>query len=148
GMMWDYIAPPKPVKKRVTKKRGKAAAKTPAEPEGPTLIPALAEKVRVLAYTDDDKNGMFAGTGSGLYRTYDISKGWEKLDFGPGIDTIVFVIHTSPLVPGTIWVGTASSGLIVSTDDGATWMQVNATPENVPISSIASDPKQPNNIYV
>ncbi len=148
GMMWDYIAPPKPVKKRVTKKRGKAAAKTPAEPEGPTLIPALAEKVRVLAYTDDDKNGMFAGTGSGLYRTYDISKGWEKLDFGPGIDTNVFVIHTSPLVPGTIWVGTASSGLIVSTDDGATWMQVNATPENVPISSIASDPKQPNNIYV
>lgn len=148
GMLWDYIAPPKPAKKRATRTKGKAAAKKPAEPVGPTMTPALSEKVRVLAYTGDDKNGMFAGTGSGLYRTYDISKGWEKLDFGPGIDTNVFVIHTSPLVPGTIWVGTASSGLIVSTDDGETWMQVNATPENVPISSISSDPKQPNNIYV
>lgn len=149
GMLWDQIVAPKPVKKRVTKRRGKAAAaKKPAEPTGPTLIPALAEKVRVLEYTGDDKNGMFAGTGSGLYRTYDISKGWEKLDFGPGIDTNVFVIHTSPLVPGTIWVGTASSGLIVSTDDGETWMQTNATPAGVPISSISSDPKQPNNVYV
>src|SRR5690606_2633200 len=84
----------------------------------------------------------------GLYRTYDIAKGGEKLDFGPGIDTNVFAIHTSPRVPGTNWVGTASSGVIVSTDDGETWQMVNETPENGPISSIASDPKQPNNIYV
>ncbi len=148
GMMWNYLESPKPVKKAPARRtKGKKAPAKPVE-TGPKLLPALAEKVRVLAYTDDDKNGMFAGTASGLYRTYDISKGWEKLDFGPGIDPNVFVIHTSPLVPGTIWVGTASSGVIVSTDDGETWMKLNATPENVPISSIASDPKLPNNIYV
>ncbi len=151
GMVWNYIEPPKPVKKTTTRRRGR---KAPAKPvakvaeTGPKLVPALDEKVKVLAYTDDDKNGMFAGTASGLYRTYDIDKGWEKLEFGPGIDSNVFVIHTSPLVPGTIWVGTATSGVIVSTDDGHTWMKVKATPENVPISSIASDPQLPNNIYI
>ena len=46
---------------------------------GPKVIPAFTEKVKVLAFTEDDKNGFFAGTDNGLYRSYDIDKGWEKL---------------------------------------------------------------------
>jgi photosystem II stability/assembly factor-like uncharacterized protein len=48
----------------------------------------------------------------------------------------------------TIWVGTATSGVIVSRDNGETWEKLGGAPENVPISSIAIDPKRPNYLYV
>ncbi len=160
GMSWTLMTPPKPkpvrraAKGKATKSKAKVVAKpkpeTPATPEqaGPQTVAAFTEKVKVLAFTEDDKNGMLAGTDNGLYRTYDIDKGWEKLPFGEGLDQNVFVIHSSPLVPGTIWVGTATSGVIVSKDDGKTWTKIEGLPEGVPISSITSDPKRPNYLYV
>lgn len=158
GMSWSLITPPKPKPVRRAAKgrtaKAKAVAKpkpeTPAKPEeaGPKTVAAFTEKVKVLAFTEDDKNGILAGTDNGLYRTYDIDKGWEKLPFGEGIDQNVFVIHSSPLVPGTIWVGTASSGVLVSKDDGVTWTKIEGLPEGVPISSITSDPKRPNYLYI
>jgi photosystem II stability/assembly factor-like uncharacterized protein len=162
GLSWTLIAPPKPkpVRKasarRVAKTRVKAkvpaapkaeAVKTP-EDAGPMMVPAFTEKVKVLSFTEDDKNGIFAGTDNGLYRTYDIEKGWEKLPFGEGLNENVFVVYSSPLVPGTIWVGTATSGVIVSKDDGKTWTKVDGLPEKIPVSSITSDPKRPNYLYV
>jgi photosystem II stability/assembly factor-like uncharacterized protein len=158
GASWTIIAPPKPkpVKKPVAKGK-KVAAKPKPKPKTaeelaaeallPKFVPALTEKVKVLAFTEDDKNGIIAGTDNGLYRTYDIDKGWEKLPFGEGINENVFVIHSSPLVPGTIWVGTATSGVIVSKDDGKTWTKVDGLPPGIPVSSIASDPTRPNYIY-
>jgi len=147
-----------PAKKPVNKApasvaRAAAPLKTPvsaaaAVPAGPALIPALTEKVKVLAFTEDGKNGILAGTDSGLYRTYDIANGWEKLDLGPGINNSIFVIHISPKEPQTIWAGTASSGVIVSNDDGKTWRAINGIPQDVPISSIASDPQRLDRIYV
>jgi photosystem II stability/assembly factor-like uncharacterized protein len=104
--------------------------------------------VKVLAFTEDDKQGILAGTDNGLYRTYDVTKGWEKLPFGEGVASNVFVVHSTPLVPGTIWVGTAGSGVLVSNDDGKTWSKVNGIPDNIPVSSITSDPKRPNYVYV
>jgi photosystem II stability/assembly factor-like uncharacterized protein len=166
GATWTLFTPPKP--KPVTKKRAVArkapakttaakkpaakitAAKAPAEvvPAGPVLIPALTEKVKELAFTEDGKNGILAATDSGLYRSYDLTKGWEKLNLGDGISSSVFVIHISPKEPNTIWLGTASSGVIVSRDDGATWQKVSGIPEEVPISSIAVDPQRPDRMYV
>lgn len=160
GMSWTLIVPPKPkpVKKAPAKGRGKAAvakvapkpkAVTPTPPEnaGPQVVPALTEKVKVLAFTEDDKNGILAGTDTGLYRTYDIDKGWEKLPFGEGLNENVFVIYSSPLVPGTIWIGTATSSVVVSRDDGKTWSKVEGFPAGIPINSITSDPKRPNYLY-
>ncbi|NOT46364.1 MAG: hypothetical protein HOP17_01250, partial [Acidobacteria bacterium] len=45
-------------------------------------------------------------------------------------------------------VGTATSGVIVSRDNGETWAQTGGAPDRVPISSIVIDPKRPNYIYV
>ena len=154
GTSWALLAPPKPAKAKPVKKGRKPAAKPTPTPKplvnetGQELVPVITEKVKVLTYTEDDKNGIFAGTDNGLYRTYDIKKGWEKISFGEGVDDNVFAIYATPAVPGTIWVGTASSGLIVSSDDGETWGQVSGIPANIPISSIAVDPKRPNFIYV
>ncbi|MEP6703489.1 MAG: hypothetical protein ABJB34_01670, partial [Acidobacteriota bacterium] len=161
GISWTLMAPPKPkpVKRAPAKARANTAAKAkappapkpeeikPVEVAGPQTVPVFTEKVKVLAFTEDDKNGIFAGTDNGLYRTYDIDKGWEKLPFG-GLNENVFVVHTSPLVPGTIWVGTATSGVIVSKDDGKTWAKVEGLPDRIPVSSMTSDPKRPNYLYV
>ena len=157
GISWTLIAPPKPKKvpvKRTAKGKARVKAKVAAkavvtaEPSGPTVVPVLTEKVKTLTFTEDGKNGLYAGTDNGLYRTYDMTKGWEKLPFGEGLDSNVFVVYASPLVPGTIWVGTATSGVIVSRDDGKSWTKIDATPEGVPISSIAGDPKRPNYMYI
>ena len=161
GATWAFLTLPKPapVKKAPTKKAPvEKGARTVVKPtptpkpvvdeKGQELIPAIVEKVKVLAYTEDEKNGIFAGTDNGLYRSYDVNKGWEKITFGEGINANVFAIYTTPTIPGTIWVGTASSGVIVSNDDGETWSKVSGIPENIPISSIAADPKRPNYIYV
>jgi photosystem II stability/assembly factor-like uncharacterized protein len=161
GATWALLTLPKPapVKKAPIKKAPvKKGAKTVVKPtpipkpvvdeKGQELVPAIAQKVKVFAYTEDEKNGIFAGTDNGLYRSYDVNKGWEKISFGEGINANVFAIYTTPTIPGTIWVGTASSGVIVSNDDGETWSKVSGIPENIPISSIAVDPKRPNYIYV
>lgn len=152
GESWTQIkapAKPKPAPKKTT--RGKTAAKVadPVKPSTEALTtPVLEKRVKVLTYTEDGKNGYFAGTDEGLYRTYDVEKGWEKIPFGDGISQNVFVVYSSPIMPGIIWVGTENSGVIVSRDDGKTWQKVDGIPQNVPISSIAVDPKRPENIYV
>jgi photosystem II stability/assembly factor-like uncharacterized protein len=159
GNSWTLIAAPKPVKKPVARRR--AAAKKPvrksstaaAKPaadaaSAPALIPALAEKVKVLTYTQDGKHGVLAGTDTGIYRSYDISKGWEKISLGAGISSNIFAIFASPEQPGTIWVGTDRSGVLVSRDEGSSWTQMSVIPQDVPISSIKSDPKRPDYVYV
>jgi photosystem II stability/assembly factor-like uncharacterized protein len=170
GANWNQITLPKPpevIKKPVRKgaKKVSAKAKTPpakivvvkplpipqlpvTTPIEPGLIPALVNRVRVLAYSEDGKHGILAGTEKGLYRSYDLSKGWEKISFGPDIDENIFVIHTLPQQPETIWVGTATSGVIKSSDNGKSWQKIDAAPINVPISSIVVDPKRPDYIYV
>jgi photosystem II stability/assembly factor-like uncharacterized protein len=165
GLTWDLLTAPKPVKKTPAR-RGIVAAKskagtakkavtakapaktvTPAD-AGPVLIPAITEKVKVLAFTEDGRNGILAGTDTGLYRSYDVTKGWEKLSLGESTNQGIFALQLSPQRPEQIWVGTEKSGLLVSNDDGKTWTKINATPEGIPISSIAIDPKRADHIYV
>lgn len=158
GLSWTLVAAKPVVKAPVKKapvKKGAVAAKPKVVPKpetiidkGQELIPALKERVTVLAHTEDEKNGILAGTETGLYRSYDLSKGWEKITFGEGINSSVHAIASTPLVPGTIWVGTATSGVIVSKDNGETWEKAGGAPDRVPISSIVIDPKRPNYIYV
>lgn len=151
GESWVLLKPP-PAPRTRAQKRAAAAAAKKAEEEGlPVLLPAITETVKVLAFTEDDRNGILAGTATGLYRTYDINEGWEKLSFGEGINENIFAVFASPLIPGTIWAGTATSGVVVSHDDGKTWKKVGengGAPQNIPVVSIVGDPERPNNIYV
>lgn len=147
------VAPKKPVKRAVPARKGTASVKAPvvtAAAAGPTIkmVPSINEKVKVLSFTEDGRNGLFAGTDKGLYRSYDIAKGWEKLNLGIGVNDNIFVVHMSPTRPGTIWVGTATSGVLVSKDDGKTWTKAGGAVDGVPISSIATDPERPDFVYV
>jgi photosystem II stability/assembly factor-like uncharacterized protein len=155
GNSWTQLVPPKPkpLPKKPTKKTTAKSTKPipPIEPvivAPPTFLAALTEKVKVLVYTEDGKNGIYAGTDKGLFRSYDLAKGWDRISFGDGFSDNVFTVYTTPQKPETIWVGTEKSGVIVSHDSGKTWEKNSQIPQDVPISSITSDPKRPDYIYI
>ncbi|MEZ5345273.1 MAG: YCF48-related protein [Pyrinomonadaceae bacterium] len=147
GVSWTLIkapAPPKPVRRR----RGQKAPSTPKLPEG--MVAALTEKINTIVRTNDGRNGYFAATNDGLYRSYDIEKGWQKIELGEGITDQVFSVHIPSKTPGTIWIGTAVSGVLVSRDNGLTWSRSGGEiiPDRVPISTVVTSPDDPNKIYV
>lgn len=157
GNSWAHVSAPKPVKKppvrkkavakKPVRKAAAAVAKTAAVvPLAPVLIPAITQKVKVLE--PDGRGALLAGTDNGLYRTSDLAKGWEKIIIGGGHNENIFAIHISPARPETIWVATATSGVLVSRDSGKTWAKVGGAVDNIPVSSIATDPRRPDYVYV
>ncbi len=160
GASWTKIvmkpaAKPKVTYKRVGKKR--VAVRTPAPPVDPKKIPALGEKINTLAYTADGKNGIYAATETGLYRTYNIDMGWERIwqqtvaapDPKMGMITErVFVVTVSPADPNKLWIGTSRSGLLTSDDAGLNWRTVPEIPLNVPVSAVEIPAARPDTIYV
>ena len=155
GMSWTQMKPPPPPKRPVTRRttaragarRTTAAAKTvTTPPPDPNHLAAITDKVQVIELLPG--GGMLVGTDRGLYRSLDTTKGWDKLQFDPSMNENVFAVHVAPQRPDTIWVGTATSGVIVSRDGGMTWSKTNGAVDNVPVSSITSDPKRPDYIYV
>lgn len=112
---------------------------------------ALTETVNDIQHTYDAKNeqpGFFAATAAGLYRTYDPSKGWQRVDFGGNFDSRVLCVTTSARDSQTIWVGTASSGVLFSRDGGETWQQVAEITRDAPVNIIKVDPQRPSHVYV
>jgi len=109
----------------------------------------LADAVNALVHTVDPKTqepAILAGTNSGLYRSVDPSKGWEKLSYG-SFDPRTTCIATNAQEPETIFVGTPASGVLMSRDAGKTWRQLDGVPHDVPVNTIAQDPQRPDYIY-
>ena len=159
GLSWTQMAAAakspvkKPVKRAPVKKGAAAVKKTVAAapkvvlpPATPGLIPVITQKVKVIESLPG--GGLIAGTDSGLFRTTDITKGWERVPLGLGIDENIFAIHIAPARADTIWVGTSTSGVLVSRDGGKTWAKTTGAVDGVPVSAIASDPTRPDYIYV
>jgi len=110
----------------------------------------IADAVNTMVHTVDpetQKPAILAGTNSGLYRSVDPSKGWEKLSYG-SLDPRTTCISTSPEQPETIIVGTPAVGILMSRDAGKTWRQLDGVPRDVPVNTIAQDPQRPDYIYV
>jgi photosystem II stability/assembly factor-like uncharacterized protein len=135
---------PKPAAKPKTTK-GKKAAK----PTAPKPI-FLKESVAALAQVAgaDGRAGILAATDKGLYRTFDMDKGWQVITYGAGLDNRTTALAVSSDAPDTIWVGTVSSGLLVSRDGGASWQKVAGVPSEAPLTFIKQDPRQPARLYV
>lgn len=156
GERWTKIDAPQPAAalgaaRRSTRGaragRGQTKAVTASSPKGPVMV-AISSRVSVLARIDGERNGILAGTDNGLFRSFDVSKGWEKLDFGSGLDAQVTAVFVNPADPERIWVGTARSGLIVSHDAGKTWGRVDGIPSSMPIMSVAGSPVDASRIIV
>ena len=110
----------------------------------------LADAVNALVHTVDAETqqpGYLAATNTGLYRSFDPAKGWQKLSYG-SFDPRTTCISNNLKTPETIWVGTPSSGILVSRDSGKTWQHVAGIPQDMPVNTIVQDPQRPDYIYV
>jgi photosystem II stability/assembly factor-like uncharacterized protein len=111
----------------------------------------LSDAVNALVETvdaDTQRPLFLAATNLGLYRSFDPTAGWQKLPYGSGLDARTSCISTDPQQPGTIWVGTASSGVLVSRDGGKVWQRVAGIPTEAPVNVIAREVRRPNYVYV
>jgi hypothetical protein len=110
----------------------------------------LADAVNALVHTydaDTQQPGYLAATNTGLYRSFDPNKGWTRLSYG-SFDPRTTCISTNLKTPETIWVGTPSSGLLVTHDSGKTWNQVDGIPRDIPVNTVVQDPQRPDYLYV
>ena len=110
----------------------------------------LTEAINALAYLtrEDGPPHLLAATNTGLYRTADPDRGWEKLPFGAGLDRRALCVSAHAQEPQTIWVGTSTSGVLVSRDGGKTWQRAEGVSSAAPINVIEQDPQRPDYVYV
>ncbi|MGZ8842365.1 MAG: VPS10 domain-containing protein [Pyrinomonadaceae bacterium] len=112
-------------------------------------IASLTEPVNALiTFAGPKGTEMLAATNAGLFRTTDPTLGWNRMAYGRGIDVRTTSISTHPQTPSVIFVGTATSGVLVSRDAGETWQQIPGVPNTSPINVIVQDPQRPSYTYV
>jgi photosystem II stability/assembly factor-like uncharacterized protein len=99
-------------------------------------------------FDENGRRGLLAATVDGLYRTFDETKGWEKITI-PGYDPNgrVFAVSTHKDAPKLILVGTRQ-GLFISRDGGASWSHVERGPSDISVKAIAQSPRDPNLILL
>lgn len=115
------------------------------------MLVVLSDAVNALVQTvdsDNQRSVLLAATNKGLYRSFDPTQGWERLNYGSGLDPRTTCVATDLRNPETIWVGTASSGVLVTHDGGKQWRRVSGVPSEAPINAIALDLTRPNYLYV
>src|SRR5262249_14406294 len=125
--------------------RKKPAPKPAAAPTTPGLTDLAKQVDDITAFVDSEgKKGLLAAAIDGLYRTFDETKGWEKVaigDYDPA--GRVYAVSTHKDEPKTIYAGTRQ-GLFISHDGGTTWDHVDRGPSNMSIKAIAQDPRNAN----
>lgn len=107
-----------------------AAKKAPTVPQGkPGRKPAPKKpvvrqdiKTHVVEIAATDTGLIYAASWDGLFKTDDVTKGWERLDLGTYRGK-VFSVAVAPRDPATIYAGT-SEGIQVSRDGGETWTRL------------------------
>jgi photosystem II stability/assembly factor-like uncharacterized protein len=130
-------------------KSKKPARKQSAKKEKPIVQPPIAGLVQLTKEVDDitsfadesGRMGLLAATLDGLYRTFDETKGWERVSID-GYDATgrVFSVSTHKDTPRKIFVGT-KQGLFISGDGGATWQHADRGPSDMSVKAIAQDPR-------
>jgi len=112
-------------------------------------VAALSDPVNAMvSFAGKSGHEMLAATNSGLFRTADPTLGWDRLSYGGGMDVRTTCISTSAQSPSVIFVGTATSGVLVSRDAGETWQQLSGVPNTSPVNVIVQDPQRSAFIYV
>ena len=111
----------------------------------------LADAVNELVQTIDPETQrpvILAATNSGLYRSVDPTKGWQRVPYGPGFDLHTTSVSAINKRPEIIWVSTSASGVLLSSDAGRSWRQVDGIPTDIPVNLVQQDPQRPNYVYV
>ncbi|HLR04462.1 MAG TPA: peptidoglycan-binding protein, partial [Pyrinomonadaceae bacterium] len=113
-------------------------------------VPSISDPINALVQFRDRSghSGVLAATNNGLFRTLNPAQGWDRISYGRGLDPRTTSISTSAQNPSLIFVGTATSGVLVSRDTGETWQQVSGVPATSPVNIIVQDQQRSAFIYV
>jgi len=112
-------------------------------------VAALNDPVNAMvSFAGKSGHEILAATNAGLFRTNDPALGWDRFTYGSGIDSRTTSISTSSQNPSVIFVGTATSGLLVSRNGGETWQQLSGVPNSSPVNVIVQDPQRSAYVYV
>jgi photosystem II stability/assembly factor-like uncharacterized protein len=111
---------------------------------------SLTDPVNALiSYTDSTgHSGMLAATSAGLFRSFDVTQGWDRLPYGGAFDSRTTCISVNSHDPSLMFVGTATSGVLVSRNGGETWQQVSGIPTTSTVNVVVQDPQRSAYIYV
>lgn len=160
GASWMAIAAAAKPKAKVAapRRRGKATATKPAAktaaPAASAPVSKTTARVAILngmvRQLIRAQGGMLAATDTAIYRTNDISKGWERISIPSNIarPNQILAIATSPQNANEIWLGTANFGVVGTHDGGLTWHTTTDVPTTYPIAAIEVDPKNADRVYV
>ncbi len=147
-------------KRSSSQKSKKAVQKRPVRPvkkekpkveavTAPGFVQLTKQVDGITGFADGEgRTGLLAATMDGLYRTFDESKGWEKISingYEPG--GRVYSISTHKDTPRKILAGTRM-GLFISTDGGDSWLHVDRGPSDATVKAIAQDPRDAQLIIV
>ena len=113
-------------------------------------VPTISDPINALVHFRDRSghSGVLAATNNGLLRTLNPDQGWDRISYGRGLDPRTASISTSVQDPSLIYVGTTTSGVLVSRDTGDTWQQVSGVPTTSPVNIIVQDPQRSAFVYV
>src|SRR5262249_21309507 len=118
-------------------------------PAGPPMFELGREVDDITSFVDPEgRRGLLAATMDGMYRTFDETKGWEKITLG-GYDPNgrVYSVCTHKDQPKRILAGTRE-GLYSSDDGGNTWSHIDRGPSDMAVKSIAVAPNDPQTILL
>jgi photosystem II stability/assembly factor-like uncharacterized protein len=112
-------------------------------------VAALTDPVNAMvSFAGKTGHEILAATNAGLYRATDPAFGWDRFSYGQGIDVRTTCISASAQNPSVIFVGTATSGVLVTRDGGDSWQQVSGIPNATPVNVIMQDPQRSSYVYV
>jgi hypothetical protein len=140
------------VKKSPPKKspRRRPAVKKPEPvPAGPVLVELTMQVDDITAFVDNEgRRGLLAATIEGLYRTFDETKGWEKVTIGDYEPRgRVFAVSSHKDRSQVVYAGTRR-GLFITEDGGLTWAHFERGPNDSSVKAIAQDPTDPDFIVL
>ena len=107
-------------------------------------IPSTARRTRVLMQDPVNRKVVYAGTTEGLYKTMDDGVNWSRLT---GPDVIINDIYINPKDPQHVLLATDRSGVLLSSDAGATFTASNQGFSQRQVASILADAKHDGTIY-
>lgn len=105
------------------------------------------EHVHALAL-DAAGRGFFLGAHTGLFKSEDSGRSWEKVPISgnhPHLD--VMGITPDPKDPRLIYIATHEAGVLKSTDGGATWKEMNQGLGGLDVHGLALDPNSPSKLH-
>src|SRR5262245_18600640 len=98
--------------------------------------------MRILAMDSSDAATLYAAGGGGGYKTTDAGASWTLV-----CPFQVTGLAVEPGHAGTVYLGATNTGVLKSTNGGATWDAVTPGLVGVLIEALAVDPNDPSVVY-